>query len=391
MLIESVIRASGTITTIAVLLIIFFLFSEGLGLFSKPAIQEGFEIVVHPNNPITELTATDVRQIFIDQSVTSWAQVGLEHYGAPMSLLLLDQVESKIPDSILGNEKLSLVAKIALYIEQTPGVVAVLPEKYQIGKSVFIENLSFGTFLFGKQWYPTSEPAPLFGVFPIIMATLLVTAGAIIFALPIGLMVAIYLAEIAQPIVRGVMRPVVELLAGIPSVVYGFFGLVIVVPYIQEQFNLSSGATALAGAIILAVISLPTIITLSDDAIRSVPADLRASSFALGASHWQTIKNISLPVALSGISSGAILGIGRSIGETMAVLMVTGNSAQMPTSILDSVRTITATIALELGEAPKDGSHYQALFILGCILFVLTFIINLLAAGIASWQPKLRS
>jgi phosphate transport system permease protein len=192
------------------------------------------------------------------------------------------------------------------------------------------------------------------------------------------------MTEIGGERIRSILKPLVELLAGVPSVVYGFFGLVVVVPIIQETFNLSSGATALAGAIMLGIISLPTIITLSDDAIRAVPREMREASLALGASKLQTIFKVVVPYALSGITSAAILGVGRAIGETMTVLMVTGNSAQMPTSMLDPVRTITATIALELGEAPKGGNHYQALFVLGCVVFLLTLVINLIAEYVAS-------
>lgn len=388
-IIESTIKASGAVTTIAVLLIVYFLFTEGIGLFNKPAIQEGFHLVVHPDNPTAQLDVAEIRSIFIDRTITDWSEVS--DYEREIIPLQIDYVDNVIPDSILSNEALSVFEKLEMFILQTPGVLAVIPQKFAIGNVVQIDNHSFSSFLFGTDWYPTSEPSPLFGVFPIIMATLLVTAGSIFFAIPIGLMVAIYLAEIAHPRVRELLKPLIELLAGVPSVVYGFFGLVVVVPFIQEAFDLPSGATALAGALMLAIISLPTIITLSDDAIRSVPRHLKESSLALGASHWQTIVSVTIPVALSGISSAAILGVGRSIGETMAVLMVTGNSAQMPTSILDSVRTITATIALELGEAPKDGTHYQALFILGCILFLMTFIINLIASAIAARQPKLKS
>ena len=192
-----------------------------------------------------------------------------------------------------------------------------------------------------------------------------------------GLAAAIYLAEIADERVRQVLKPMIELLAGIPSVVYGFFGLVVIVPMVQQIFNLPVGETALAGSIVLGIMALPTIITVSEDALRTTPRYMKEASLALGATHWQTIKNVVVPYAASGITAAAILGIGRAIGETMAVLMVTGNSAIMPHSLLQPVRTIPATIAAELGEAPFGGLHFKALFALGCILFLITLIINL--------------
>jgi phosphate transport system permease protein len=185
------------------------------------------------------------------------------------------------------------------------------------------------------------------------------------------------MSEIANEKVRRIMKPLIELLAGIPSVVYGFFGLVIIVPLIQTTFNLPVGETGLAGSIILGIMALPTIITISEDAMRNTPRAMKEASLALGASKWQTIYKVVIPYSISGITAGAILGIGRAIGETMAVLMVTGNAAVIPHSILEPVRTIPATIAAELGEAPNGGLHFQALFALGCILFLITLFINL--------------
>jgi len=184
------------------------------------------------------------------------------------------------------------------------------------------------------------------------------------------------MAEIAKDRFRSFLKPVIELLAGIPSVVYGFFGLVVIVPLIQKVFNLPVGETGLAGAIILAIMALPTIITISEDAIRTTPRTMKEASLALGASHFQTIYKVILPYSISGITAAVILGIGRAIGETMAVLMVTGNAAVIPRTFFEPVRTIPATIAAELGEAPQGGMHFKALFALGCILFLITMIIN---------------
>ena len=240
----------------------------------------------------------------------------------------------------------------------------------------------------GKEWLPTSTPSPLFGILPLILGTLLVSVVAILIALPLGLGVAIYLSELAGKGTKRVMKPMIELLAGIPSVVYGFFGLVVLVPIVQQSFGLDVGETALAGSLILAIMALPTIITVAEDAMSNTPRAMREASLALGASHWQTIYKVVIPYSASGISASVVLGIGRAIGETMAVLMVTGNAAVITLSLFDSVRTIPATIAAELGEAPAGGAHYQALFMLGCILFVLTMIMSIVSEVISKRQPN---
>ena len=209
-------------------------------------------------------------------------------------------------------------------------------------------------------------------MWPLLAGTLWVSFFAILFALPFGISIAVYMAEVAPERVRNILKPVIELLNGIPSVVYGFFGLIIIVPLLQQVFGLPVGESGLAGSIVLAIMALPTIVTVAEDAMR-----LREASLALGASKWQTVSKVVIPSSMSGIASGVVLGIGRAIGETMAVLMVTGNAAVIPHSILEPLRTIPATIAAELGEAPAGGAHYQSLFLLGVILFFITFFINL--------------
>ena len=211
---------------------------------------------------------------------------------------------------------------------------------------------------------------------------------AVLISLPFGLAVAVYLAEIAGDRVRKVFKPLIELLAGIPSVVYGFFGLVVIVPLIQKTFDLPVGETALAGSIVLAIMALPTIITVAEDSMRTIPRSMKEASLALGATHWQTIYRVVIPCSASGITAAAVLGIGRAIGETMAVLMVTGNAAVIPHSLLQPVRTIPATIAAELGEAPKGGAHYEALFMLGCILFLITLVVSITVEVVSSKQKS---
>ncbi|MDR0768075.1 MAG: phosphate ABC transporter permease subunit PstC [Methanosarcinales archaeon] len=247
----------------------------------------------------------------------------------------------------------------------------------------FFKTYSLIEFFTGTQWMPGASPER-FGILPLLAGSVIVTAGAIIIAVPIGILSAIYIAELAGPRTAGILKPAVELLAGIPSVVLGFFGLVILVPHIQSIFNLTTGQTALTGSIILAIMALPTIISVSEDAISSVPSALKQGSFALGSNHWQTIYKVIVPASISGISAAIILGIGRAIGETMAVMMVTGNMAIIPGSdlFLSSVRTITATIALEMGEVARGTEHYFALFAIGAVLFVMTIGVNLIAEAI---------
>ena len=181
------------------------------------------------------------------------------------------------------------------------------------------------------------------------------------------------------------MKPIIELLSGIPSVVYGFFGLIVIVPFLQKVFDLPVGESGLAGSIVLAIMALPTIIT---DAMRNCPRAMREASLALGASQWQTIYKVVIPYSISGITSGVVLGIGRAVGETMAVLMVTGNAAVIPHTILEPLRTIPATIAAELGEAPAGGAHYEALFLLGVVLFFISLLINFTVEAVSSGKRK---
>lgn len=249
---------------------------------------------------------------------------------------------------------------------------------------LLFRDYPLSSFLIEKSWYPTSAN-PRFGLLPLLLGSMLVTAGAIIFAVPLGIASAIYISELAHPTVANILKPFTELLSGIPSVVFGFFGLVVLVPILQDALDLRTGQTALVGAIMLGMMALPTIISISEDAISSVPRSLREGSLALGATKWQTIKKVTVPAALSGISAAVMLGIGRAIGETMTVMMVTGNTAIIPTSIssiFEPVRTMTATIALEMGEVPQGSDHYHALFAIGSVLFITTFMINIVASHI---------
>ncbi len=240
------------------------------------------------------------------------------------------------------------------------------------------ERVSISNFLFNTQWRPTAT-SPSFGILPLVYGSLLVTGLALLIAVPLGILGAIYIAEISHPKLKEILKPVIEILSAIPSVVYGFFGLLVLVPFIKNTFGLPVGETALTGGIILAIMVLPTILSISEDAMSSVPREYKEASLALGATRWRTIRSVTIPAAASGISIGIILGFGRAIGETIAVMMVCGGSPIIPISIFSPVRTMPQTIAAEMGEAVFGSVHYNALFALGIVLFIITFLLNSLA------------
>jgi phosphate transport system permease protein len=255
------------------------------------------------------------------------------------------------------------------------------------------ETVGIPAFLFGMSWTPTAmEPA--YGIFPLIVGTIFVTLGAMVFAVPLSLGCAIYISEIASPRIKSILKPATELLAGIPSVVYGFFGLIVLTTLIREVFDLPTGETWLAGSILLGIMALPTIISVSEDAISSVPHEFREGSLAVGATRWETISRVIVPAALSGIAAAIILGIGRAIGETMAVLMVTGNAAILPDpiwNVLSPIRTLTGTLGIEMGEVSVGGDHYHALFGVAVVLLIITLVVNLSAVRILNYLNEGRT
>jgi len=232
--------------------------------------------------------------------------------------------------------------------------------------------------LFGKSWYPTYEPAE-FGFLPLIMGSLWVTVGAVFVCVPLGIGSALFINELAGKRMKAFLKPIVELLAGIPSIVYGFFGMVIVAPFLQELLNLPVGLTAFTGSLILGVMATPTVASIAEDALSYVPRSFREASFAVGANRWQTLTKVVIPAAASGISTAVILGMSRAVGETMTVLMVCGGAAVIPTSFFQPVRPMTATIAAEMGETVMGSSHYHALFAIGLVLFLITLVFNVIA------------
>lgn len=246
------------------------------------------------------------------------------------------------------------------------------------------QDISIGQFLFSSVWNPSAYGEPSYGIGAMLLSTLMVTVGAMAVAIPLGIGTAAYLAEVAPSRLREILKPVIEMLAGIPSVAIGFLGIVLIGPWLSKVFGLSNGLNALNGSILLGVMALPTIISVAEDAIRSVPQSYKEGSYALGANKWTTLIKVILPACGSGLIAAVILGMGRAIGETMTVLMATGNATAMPSGYFDSIRTMTATIAIELGEVPYGSTHYFSLFAVGLVLFIISLLVNLIAERIAA-------
>lgn len=245
------------------------------------------------------------------------------------------------------------------------------------------KGYSFSEFFFGTKWIPSSDK---FGILPMVLASIFGTLGSLVLGVPIGILTAIFIAEIAPKRIGKIISGAVELLAGIPSVLYGVFGLAVIVPWIMNTFNLPKGQSLLAIIIVLSIMMLPTIVTVSETAIRAVPKSYKEGSLALGASHIETTFKVVVPAAKSGILAAVVLGIGRAIGETMAIILVAGNSPIIPTSIMDSVRPLTTNIALEMGYA--FGTHQEMLFATGVILFLFILLLNLVLSKLSNKEGK---
>ncbi len=248
---------------------------------------------------------------------------------------------------------------------------------FREGLPIFRE-VSVTGFLFGREWYPTYEP-PEYGIWPLIVGSLIVTFFSSLIAVPLGVLSAIFIAEIAPLSIREILKSAIELLAGLPSVVLGFFGMVILAPWLQETFDLPTGLNIVNASLMLAIMAIPTISSISEDALYAVSQEFKEASYALGATRFETITRVIVPAALSGISAAVILGMARAMGETMVVLMVAGGAAAIPESIFDPVRPMPASIAAEMGEAPFRSGHYHALYATGIILFLVTLLFNMIA------------
>jgi len=250
---------------------------------------------------------------------------------------------------------------------------------FREGAGFLFGGLNLREFLTSPEWYPTSERHVRYGVLALIAGTASVTVLAMLLAVPFGIGAAIFVSEFCGNRLRETLKITIELLAAIPSVVWGFIGLTVMNPIIMEVFHVPIGLNVLNGGIILALMSVPIIVSIGEDALKAVPDSYREAALALGVTRWQLVYRVLLPAAKNGLLAAVLLGVGRAVGETMAVLMATGHSVNIPTSVMDSVRTLTATIAAELGEAPAHSPHYQVLFIIGVLLFTITFVINLTA------------
>ncbi len=250
---------------------------------------------------------------------------------------------------------------------------------FREGSEFLFRGFDLVEFLTSPEWYPSSLSNQRYGVVALMAGTASVTLLAMLIGVPFGLGAAVYISEFCSPRLKETFKVVIELLAAIPSVVWGFIGLTIMNQLIIQVFDAPIGLTVLNGGIILALMSVPIIVSISEDALKAVPDSYREAAEALGATRWQVVYKVMLPAAKNGLLAGVLLGVGRAIGETMAVLMATGHSVQIPTHPLDSARTLTATIAAELGEAPVHSDHYQVLFIIGILLFTITFFVNLIA------------
>lgn len=294
--------------------------------------------------------------------------------------------------NVSNNKSKHIIDKITRIIFVISALIAVVSLLLIIG-FVFIKGLkpfitggkSFIQFIFGTEWFPTSEPAK-YGILPMIVASVFGTFGALILGVPIALFTSIFISEVAPKRIASMIIPAVELLAGIPSVLYGVFGLAIIVPWIQKTFNLPQGQSLLAVIIVLAIMMLPTIISVSTTAIKAVPKAYKEGSLALGASHIETTFKVVVPAAKSGILAAIVLGCGRAIGETMAIILVCGNSTMIPTSIFDKVRPLTSNIALEMGYATQ--SHQELLFATGVVLFAFILLLNLVISKLSSKAGK---
>jgi len=239
-------------------------------------------------------------------------------------------------------------------------------------------------FITGTQWSPTGNSSAKYGILPLLVSTCFVTIGAMCFAIPLGIGAAAYISEYSTKRMQSILKPAVEVIASVPSVAIGFLGITVIGPAIAKIFGLQNGLNALNGSVLLAIMSLPTIVTVAEDAIHAVPQTYREGSYAIGANKWQTLIKVTIPAAGPGLIAAIMLGIGRAIGETMTVLMATGNSAAIPNGFLDSIRTITATIAIEMGEVPFQTTHYFALFAIATLLFAITMAVNLIGEALAN-------
>ena len=392
-LIKNLFLALSITTILTLAAIAFFLFKEAVPTFTKPYTSsiKAFVPVVNRSNQIWKnpINKSNLRDVFSGK-ITNWKELG----GEDESIIVISYSETtpeweRWMKGLLDHDHLS---PNIIKVNSDKEMQDALKENSNAIGYLYRENIVRGLrefqlmghigvfdFLFGKSWYPPPNDPPSFQIFPILLASIIVTLFSAIIAVPLGVGCAIYMSEIAHYKTNEILKPVIELFAALPSVIIGFFGMVIVAPFLQKQFGIANGLNLTNASVLLAFMAVPTIASVSEDALRAVPQSLKEASYALGATKWETTRRVVVPAAFSGISSAIILGLSRSMGETMVVLMVAGGAAMIPKGLFDPVRPMTSAIAAEMGEAPRGGMHYHSLFAIGATLFILTFCFNLLA------------
>jgi phosphate transport system permease protein len=368
-------RASALTIVLTLGGIMLFLFREGVPALTKEPF-EGLVFAVHPQNPVRRLSADECRALF--QKSLNWSEVG----GPAVSPLPIHLYNLEL---YVGSQaSLERIRSFLDSVAQLPGILVALPRAWVPASLRPVEvRWSAWEALFGRvRWSPTYEPLPEVGIWPLLLGSLWVTFLALLITLPSGVIMAIYTAEFLPKGLYYPMKVLWEVVAGLPSVVVGFWGLVVLVPWLQKAFHLHTGETALAAALLLGWMTIPLMASLVEEALSNVPRLLVEASYGLGATPWQTILRVKLPAIRSALLTATLLSAGRILGETMIVLIVSGNAPLLPTTPLSPVRTLPATLAAELGEAPVGSYHYHTLFFLGLVLFLLTLALNILAYAI---------
>ncbi len=349
-----------------------FLFREGLPALTQ-APFEGLVFAVHPENLVQNLSADDCRGLF--QQNLEWSAVGGP--SVPVVPIHLYNLERYVGNHATPEKIKSFLDSVA----QMSGIIVALPKEWLPAslRPIEVKWSAWGALFGAVRWSPTYEPLPEVGIWPLFLGSLWVTFLGLLITIPFGVIMAIYTAEFLPKSLYYPIKVLWEVVAGLPSVVVGFWGLVVLVPWLQKFFHLTTGETALAAAILLGWITIPLMASLTEEALSNVPRLLVEASYGLGATPWQTILRVKLPAIRASLLTASLLSAGRILGETMIVLIVSGNAPVIPTSPLSPVRTLPATLAAELGEAPVGSYHYHTLFFLGLVLFLLTLILNILA------------
>ena len=379
-IVEGGLLISGSVSSFTILLIVFFLFKEAGGLFNTPATEEGYVLAVNKSNDVGKLSPEKIMDIF-DGNITNWKDIS----GMDQDILIFrfSDLTNYYTEEELGDEFQYVPQKISELVAKEPGIIAFFPKQYLLendfqGKVLPEEKITLGEFFGGTKWYPTSTPAPIFGLIPLLLGTLLVSIGAIVLSLPFGIAVAIYMAEIANKRTRDLLKPIIELLAGIPSIVYGLFGMLFFVNTLKWGFSV------LAGAFTLSIMILPLIMRQTEEALKAVPDSYREGSFGLGAGKLRTVFRIVLPSAVPGILAGVILAIGRIVGETAALIYTAGTVAQVPKNVLGSGRTL----AIHMYMLSSEGLYMNQAYATAVILLVLVVAINTLSGVVAKKLTK---